>query len=63
MLALSNLSIFILFLFIPEGVKLLSDPESVVALVQSVREEVVEDEEGEEGEPALVGAEESSEEA
>ncbi len=47
----------------PEGVKLLSDPESVVALVQSVREEVVEDEEGEEGEPALVGAEESSEEA
>ena len=47
----------------PEGVKLLSDPESVVALVQSVREEVVEVEEGEEGEPALVGAEESSEEA
>ena len=45
----------------PKGVKLLSDPEGVVAIVQSIREEVEEEEEEGFEEPALFGAHKESE--
>jgi len=46
----------------PKGVKLLSDPEGVVAIVQSIREEVEEEEEEDADEPVLVGAKKGSDE-
>lgn len=46
----------------PEGIRLLDDPESIVASVQAPRVEVEEVEVGEEAEPELIGAKEETEE-
>jgi large subunit ribosomal protein L25 len=46
----------------PEGIRLLDEPESIVASVQAPRVEVEEAEVGEEAEPELIGAKEETEE-